>query len=139
WLTWSLRYPVGEHTVVLPLVGSEGDHPRDPEAERSLVASLDVLDAVPGLRTRVGTEQRLVPEARLEGIDTAAFVEAVLPVLTERDDVELSIEGQPLPYNETDEAPLIAVSAHDRVGPGGDPRDDWFDLGITVSVAGEDV
>ena len=61
----------------------------------------------------------------------------MLPVLRQREDVVVTTEGTPLAYAEVEEAPLISVSASDSSGdaaPG-----DWFDLGITVSVAGEEV
>ncbi|HET7399145.1 MAG TPA: DEAD/DEAH box helicase [Intrasporangium sp.] len=147
-LRWSFAYAVGEQTVTVPILGPAAaaaspapadSVARDLPAEAALLAGLEVLDAMPGLRVVVGHERRLVPELRLRGLDTATFVSDVLPALTERDDVDVTVEGTPLPYAETEEAPLITVSATDSTAAGQAGAEDWFDLGITVTIAGEDV
>jgi len=81
-LTWSFAYAVGDQTLTVPVRGSGQGPSRDRVAEAALLASLGVLDAVPGLRVGVGPERRLVPEQRLRGIDTATFVGEVLPALS---------------------------------------------------------
>ncbi|HEX2705658.1 MAG TPA: DEAD/DEAH box helicase, partial [Candidatus Lustribacter sp.] len=48
----------------------------------------------------------------------------------------VTMAGEPADYRFADDAPVIAVSAHEAAEPG---ANDWFDLGVTVSVAGEDV
>ena len=134
---WSFLYDVGGDGITVPILDHGDRHPRDRAAESALLGSLEALDVLPGLRVVVGTERRLVPEQRLGGLDTATFVGEVLPVLRQRDDIVVTIEGTPLAYAEVEEAPLISVSASD---PGGDAvPGDWFDLGITVSVEGEEV
>ncbi len=137
WLRWSFSYPGSGQAVMVP-VGARTDEtgPRDTDAESALLASLDVLDTVPGLRSQVRGERRLVPEVRLHGMETATFVAQVLPVLQQRDDVLLEVGGTPADYAEALEAPLIAVSATDP-GDAGGQGSDWFDLGVTVTIAGE--
>jgi superfamily II DNA or RNA helicase len=138
-LRWSFAYTVGDETLTVPIGESSGGPARDRAAEAALLGSLDVLDAVPGLRVDVGSERRLVPEQRLRGLDTATFAGEVLPVLRERDDIALTVEGAPLDYAEAEEAPLITVSASEPSGGQTADSGDWFDLGITVTIAGEDV
>ncbi|MDQ2796023.1 MAG: DEAD/DEAH box helicase [Actinomycetota bacterium] len=149
---WTFAYAVSGQIVHLSVVDhpdadraearAEGrgrqDEPaaRDRAAERALLDSLGLLDAVPGLRVPVGGHLRLVPDNRIRGLETAVFVAQVLPALQDREDVLVSVEGTPLDYVEADEAPLIAVSASDS---GDGVGTDWFDLGITVSVGGEEV
>ena len=58
------------------------------------------------------------------------------PVLEELPALELTVVGEPATYSEAVDAPLIQVSTSD---PGDGAPTDWFDLGISVTVAGEDV
>src|SRR5215213_53489 len=138
-LRWSFSYAVDDRVVAVPIAGPSDGPARDRAAEAALLAGLDVLDAVPGLRVEVGTERRLVPEQRLRGLETAAFVSDVLPVLLERDDVTVTVEGTPLQYVEAEAEPSITVSASDPSATGDAAPGDWFDLGITVTIEGEEV
>ncbi|USQ79098.1 DEAD/DEAH box helicase [Ornithinimicrobium faecis] len=155
-LRWTFRYAVGRQIHDLPLLrGQPGDDDsviRDPIAEEALLSSLDVLDGAPGLRVPLQGKTRLgvVLEPELQGWATVAFVSDVLPALQERDDIDITITGEPLLYEEADEAPLVAVSTQDLRQPSPqepgdgipdeDPgRQDWFGLGIKVSVAGQPV
>jgi len=159
-LRWEFAYPVDGRTVRVPVgspeSGAGGSGPgvgripdsspgngaghgpdvaRDRVVERALVAAArELVDITNG--------PRLFPQARLTGLDTATFVEQVLPRLRDRADIELAVNGTPLAYTEAPEPPVITLSATDAV-PDGDRPDpdgtDWFDLGIAVSVAGESV
>ena len=133
---WGFAYTSGDQSVRVPIGGNDTDVVRDAAAEAALLERLSVLDAVPGLREGVGMRRRLVPDVRLSGLGTAAFVEQVLPDLLARDDIEVQVEGTPAEYAETDEAPLIVVSATDSRDP---DHVDWFDLGVAVSIAGQEV
>ena len=75
------------------------------------------------------------PELRLHGFATVALA-GLLPVLDEVPELELSVVGEPAEYSEAVDAPLIQVSTSD---PSEGAATDWFDLGISVTVAGEDV
>lgn len=160
-LRWAFRYVVGTEALDVPLLRGPADDPldapvaRDPIAEEALLASLDVLDAAPGLRVPVPGRTRpgVVVEPVLRGWPTVAFVRDVLPTLVARDDVDLTVVGSPLDYAEADAAPVVTVSTTDIERPdpvgsgepgsgsgGADgPVEDWFDLGIAVSVDGQDV
>jgi superfamily II DNA or RNA helicase len=138
-LTWGFRYEVGDEATIVPLRAGGREPARDRKAEAALLADLDVLDRVPGLRVEVGSERCLVPEQRLHGLETAAFVMEVLPVLEQREDVVLSVEGTPLAYAEAQAAPLVTVSADDLDATEGVGAQDWFDLGITVTIDEEEV
>ena len=108
---------------------------RDDAAERALLARTGLLELLPELRTERAGTAWIRPECTLSGLRTASFVAAVLPRLETDDDVLLVVAGTPAAYVEAADAPLISVSAHDAEGCG----TDWFDLAVTVTVAGEQV
>ncbi|WP_299444720.1 DEAD/DEAH box helicase [uncultured Phycicoccus sp.] len=136
-LQWGFRY--GGHTGVHVVLGSDDPDPmRDRAAERRLVDALHEVPAVAGFEPLwqvLAQQPRLVPEVRLHGFATIGFSE-VLPVLQDLPDVDVTVVGDVADYSEVDEAPLIQVSATDTRGGA---ATDWFDLGISVTVAGEDV
>ncbi|WP_256842128.1 DEAD/DEAH box helicase [Ornithinimicrobium cryptoxanthini] len=154
-LTWTFRYAVGQQVHALPLLrGTEAQSQvvRDLVREEELLASLDVLDGAPGLRVSLAGRSRLgvVIDPVLRGWATVQLVRNVLPGLQERDDVDITLIGEPLTYTEADEAPLVEVSTQDldeddlpsgadgirEVSP---DTQDWFGLGIKVSVGGQPV
>ena len=139
-LHWSLTYEIEGVAVRLPLDPAEGDGGaevvRDAVAEQALLNGLAAdLPDLPGLWKLEDGRRRLAVTALLTGITTARFVGQVLPVLLERKDVTVHVTGTPAEYVETDDAPLIAVSASDPA----DGHPDWFDLSVEVSVAGQSV
>ena len=137
-LEWGLRYGSVDGGVLVPLDSDEPDPMRDRGAERGLVDSLLAVDEVAGFSPLwhvVARARRLIPQVRLHGFSTVALAE-LLPVLEEVPDLELTIVGEPAEYSEAVDAPLIQVSTSDA---GDGAPTDWFDLGISVSVAGEDV
>jgi superfamily II DNA or RNA helicase len=134
-LRWSFAYPVGDDVRHAPLRGPAGAGAvRDLAAERHLVRGLTLPDdRLPQLREQ--TAERLpVAEVELSGMDAVFFTEDVLPDLRTRDDVLVDVAGTPPEYRLSDSAPLVRVSATDSSGDA-----DWFDLGVTVSVDGEDI
>ena len=137
-LRWGFRYGEAAGGVLVPIDGETPDPMRDRAAERRLVEDLRAVQPVAGfapLWQVVARQTRLVPELRLHGLSTIAFTE-LLPVLEGLSEVEVTVEGEVADYSEAVEAPLIQVSATDAEGSG---ATDWFDLGISVSVAGEEV
>lgn len=140
-LTHSFRYLVNDRPVD---VRSDTQTPTAPGLpkrvvadEQELLRDLDYLDTVPGLISiRADRSRRLATSALLAGADTARYVELVLPRLLTDDRVLLTQPDDLPSYNHVTEAPLITVSATDPEERSGT---DWFDLGVTVSVAGEDV
>jgi superfamily II DNA or RNA helicase len=160
-LHWAFRYAVGAGAIDVPLLRASAVDPaaapvaRDAAAEEALLASLDVLDAAPGLRILIPGKTRpgVVVQPVLQGWPTVAFVRDVLPALIDRDDVDITVVGSPLDYVEADGPPMVAVSAHEIEEPdaldghelgigqanGGGLREDWFDLGILVTVEDQEV
>ena len=137
-LEWGLRYGSVDGGVLVPLDSDEPDPMRDRSAERALVEALLEVDAVAAFTPLwhvVARAKRLIPQVRLHGFSTVAFAD-LLPALEEVPDLEVTVAGEPAQYSEAVDAPLIQVSTSDT-GDGGST--DWFDLGISVTVAGEEV
>ena len=132
-LDWSVVYRAGDDIRRLPLAPEDaaGPHPgRDAAEEQRLVRELPV-DRLP-LLWQDGAERRLAPAVELQGMDTVVLVTEVLPRLIEAG-VLVEVTGAPLDYRRSEAAPVVQVSATD----GADT--DWFDLGVTVTVDGEDI
>ncbi|MGR6965335.1 DEAD/DEAH box helicase [Geodermatophilus sp. URMC 61] len=134
-LTWSVRYRTGEDVRRLPLAAGDGAAPdagRDVAAEEQLVRSLPLpSDRLPRL-WQDGPDRRLAPTAVLHGMDTVVLTTEVLPRLADAG-VLVEVTGEPADYRHTEADPVVHVSATDS----GDA--DWFDLGVTVTVDGEDI
>jgi hypothetical protein len=127
-LEWSFAYPVGGS--VITVTGADEPVARDRKAERAL---LDTLPDVPGLGTDPAGQRHLIPRTQLTGMATALFVRDDLPRVQALEGVVVEVVGEPSTYQETDAAPIISVGASDSTSV------DWFDLTISVSVAGQDV
>ena len=133
-LTWGFAYPVGDEVVRVPLDGAlDTGAVRDRDAEQALLEALDLPDRGPRLHADTGGRPALLPHVRLSGLDTVAFVQELLPDLLERDDLDVEVTGSPADYRYTEAAPLIQVSATESA------ERDWFDLGVTVTVDGEEI
>jgi hypothetical protein len=137
-LEWGFRYGAVDGGVLVPMSAEHPDPMRDRAAERALVDGLAGADEVAGfapLWQVVARQRRLVPEVRLHGFATVALA-GLLPELETHPGLELTVSGEPADYSEAVDAPLIQVSTSD---PAEGAPTDWFDLGISVTVAGEDV
>jgi superfamily II DNA or RNA helicase len=136
-LSWSFLYAFGNEQVEVPL-GEAGDAEvaRDPTAELALLDGLVGLPDVPSVWVggAAGTGPRPSPSARLTGLPTALLTTELLPALRSSD-VVVTVSGEPADYCFAAAPPLVEVSVRDDAH--GDP--DWFDLGVSVSVAGETV
>ncbi len=114
------------------------DPPRDLEAEQALLGSLVELAPMPALQHRAATgAMHPTPTATLTGLATATFAAEVLPRLQERKDVALTVSGEPAAYVEAETTPIVHLQTLEA--PDGGQQSDWFDLHVTVSVAGEHV
>ncbi|TFV54441.1 helicase SNF2 [Geodermatophilus sp. DF01-2] len=134
-LAWSMQYETGGERRRLPLHESaeQAESVRDRPAEHALLDGLTLPGRLlPPLWDDV-EQRQLAPTAQLRGMDAVVFTEEVLPVLRERDDVVVEETGTPPDFRQATSPPRIEVSATDT----GDT--DWFDLGVTVTVDGEDV
>jgi superfamily II DNA or RNA helicase len=135
-LTWWFAYRIGDQTT---LVAMGDPRPqlgvRDLPAERLLVRALELpTERLSQLWTELGAVRRLAPTVCLSGLDAVCFTTELLPTLIAGDQVDVEVEGEPTPYRHSETAPLIQVSATETKG-----ESDWFDLGITLTIDGEDV
>ena len=121
------------------LTRDSGPLPRHRAAEQSLLGSLDVLDRIPGARTRPSLPPagpwQLAERVTLTGMQAVRFVDEVLPDLEFEADIHVTFDGDLVTYEEAAEAPLIDV----RLSEASLGGTDWFDLGVTISVSGEQV
>ena len=123
--------------TVVPLdEAATADIARDLGAERAQLDGLAGLPDVPGVwaNAPAGVNARPSPSARLTGVATALLTTELLPALRACG-VDVAVAGEPADYRYAAAPPSIEVSVRD------DERGDrdWFDLGVSVSVAGEHV
>ena len=135
-LGWRFSYQVDDAVHRVPTVGpaSSPGALRDRVAERALLAEAARADT-----SCLGRPDAPVPaptdaDVILTGLATARFTSDVLPGLHEPAWLDLVVTGEPAPYRDVADAPLVRLSTTQPDG-----RNDWFDLGIEVSVAGEPV
>ena len=133
-LGWSVLYRTGDDVRRLPLARGTGvvpDTGRDAAAEDRLVRA---LPPPPERLTRLwrGHPHRPAPTAELQGIDAAVLTAEWLPRLAQAG-VHVEQVGEPPDYRRSEAAPVITVSATDTADG------DWFDLGVTVRVDGEEI
>jgi superfamily II DNA or RNA helicase len=136
-VSWEWAYQVGESRQRAPLdAAGPGDGYRDLAAERVLLAGLELpLDRY-GLAGRgVGPAPVLLPRTRLTGIDTMRFSTELLPLLADQPGVTVEVTGEPADYREAGDTLRITVSTDETA----DGSTDWFDLGVTITVAGRTV
>src|SRR4051794_2425944 len=132
-LTWSVRYRAGNDVRRFPLAVRGGV-----ESGRDLGAEDQVLRALPAPPDRlmrmwyVAPKAGPTPVAELSGVDAAVLVTEFLPRLADAG-VLVEVTGEAPEFRRSEATPVVAVSATD-----GDDAD-WFDLGVTVSVDGEDI
>ncbi|HEV3359535.1 MAG TPA: DEAD/DEAH box helicase [Pseudonocardiaceae bacterium] len=121
-LSWEWAYQVGGTRHRVPLDAADtGDGYRDTDAERSIIASLDV-------------PRPTAAHAVHQGVDTMRFTTETLPLLLDRADIDVDINGDPADYREVGDTLSIGVSTTEVPG-----ENDWFDLGVTITVEGHDV
>jgi superfamily II DNA or RNA helicase len=119
-LDWEWTYDVDEAVDL--------DAIRDPAAERAVLDRVrDLGLELPGLDGggRVG----------LRGLDTMRFATEALPLLAGVPGLAVAQTGERPRYREAGESLEIGVSTRETAGGG----NDWFDLGVRVSVEGREV
>lgn len=124
-------YSLAGSEPVVVTAADDGQLIRDRAAEAALVTRFAERLALPALWRHPGEP---AASASFVGLGVADLV-AVLADLADEPDVLLRVQGEPAPYAEAAEPPTIAVSA---TGAGAGVND-WFDLTVVVTVAGEDV
>ena len=126
-IDWEWAYQVGDSDMRAELHQAPGDTGyRDLEAEHAMLDSLR-LGGLPG-------DPALVPNSRLGGLDTMRFTTELLPLLTGQPGVAVEVTGEPADYREAGDSLRIGVSTGEVAGD-----NDWFDLGITITVEGREV
>jgi superfamily II DNA or RNA helicase len=131
-LAWEWAYQIGDSRLRAPLGPAEGSGYRDTDAERRLLADLEDQLGQYGLRQPDGDLP--ASRMRLTGTDTMRFSTEVLPLLGSQPGVEVEVGGEPADYREVGDSLRVGVSTSDIPGD-----TDWFDLGITISVEGQDI
>jgi superfamily II DNA or RNA helicase len=141
---WEWAYQVGDSDRRTPLESAEpaGGY-RDAEAELALLNQLDLpLDRF-GLRRggppapgrRAADQGPAAPAGgKLAGIDTMRFTTELLPLLSGQPGVRVEVRGEPADYREASDSLRIEVSTREVAGDA-----DWFDLGLVISVDGEEI
>jgi superfamily II DNA or RNA helicase len=126
---WHWAYEIGENRLTIrpDSAADSGAAYRDHDGEQALLAELDAALGQFGLRPSV-------PQVRLGGFDTVRLTTELLPLLASHPQVELEITGEPVDYREVGDSLVIGVSV-DQVAA----ENDWFDLGITISVEGRQI
>ena len=132
-LSWEWVYQVGDSPLRVSLDHAEDGGYRDLDAERRVMAELDVGLEAFGLRD-LEAEQPLAPRGRLSGIDTMRFSMEVLPLLDGQPGVAVERSGEQADYREVGDSLRIGVSTDGVAG-----ETDWFDLGVTIAVEGRQV
>ncbi|GAB2735113.1 DEAD/DEAH box helicase [Nocardioides pakistanensis] len=140
-LRWTWRYRVGEDDRVYRIddtLGLRGV--RRPDREDELLAALlGSLDDAQVYRL-CGSQRRdagLVPELVFHDVAAIGFAEDVLPGLEQHDLVELEELGTRPDYREAQGAPVIRFAAVEESEAGAEPRTDWLDLEVVISVDGQ--
>ncbi|WP_456697419.1 DEAD/DEAH box helicase [Aeromicrobium sp. P5_D10] len=129
---WGFAYEIDGETIHTPW-GPSRDTFRDSMAEFDLVTAFVPPTGVPTTTGDAGSVQ-VAPFARFEGYPAVVFSEDVVPQLTAAG-VEVIVTGERPSYRLADVAPVVHISLED----GKDPKSDWYDLAVTVTIEGEKV
>ena len=137
-LQWHWEYASAGNVTRQPLPDA-GTGYRDHAFEAQLLArAAGALDPFPAAWQEQfpdkssGHPGSTVP-AVLRNVAAARFTAEALPVLEQLEHVRVVTTGQVPDYSELTDSPLIGVSTK------GTDDGDWFDLGVTVTLSGEDV
>jgi superfamily II DNA or RNA helicase len=131
-LSWAWAYDVGDSTQRAAVdADAEVAGFRDPDAEQALLDSLSLE-----LLERLGVvgAAGLRPETELAGLDTMRFTTEALPLLADDPRISLDVIGEPADFREVSDSVTIGLSTQEARG-----ETDWFDLGITIAVDGQEL
>ncbi|HET7357251.1 MAG TPA: DEAD/DEAH box helicase [Nocardioidaceae bacterium] len=131
---WQWEYSLGEHTRRFPLDGADPDELRDRAAEQDIVQRVYTGDdLVPRLCGTMPGRRQPLPTVLLGGMDAVLFVDEALPRLLEHPDVVVHEHGERPDFRAAENEPVVELTTSDSTDP------DWFDLGVKVSVDGEQI
>jgi superfamily II DNA or RNA helicase len=132
-LRWAARYRRGDRTTDHHLDGPQSET-RDRAAEAAALAALELpTDLLPELADAEGAPHDLA----VSGPAAVTLLTEVVPRLRATEGVQVEVTGDQPTLHEATDAPHIALTvtdAHDH-----QDGHDWFDLGIEVSVGGEEI
>jgi len=131
-VVWGFAYDIDGETVRTSW-GPSGQPFRDHAAEHALVETFVPPDGLPATTSASGRVQ-LMPQARLDGYPAVVLSEDVVPALAAAG-VDVTVTGTRPDYRLASTAPVVHISLED----GKDPRSDWYDLAVTVTIEGEQV
>ncbi|QXU55724.1 DEAD/DEAH box helicase [Rhodococcus sp. LW-XY12] len=130
-LHWQFVYTVGDGEYTAELYERLGDTVRDRDAEDALLAEIWPVVAPFGLDNSV--DGRLLSHLTFAALDTARLVSELLPLLSDRDDVHVRVDGTPADYRDVGDSLRIGLSTEATADT------DWFDLNITIEIEGETI
>ena len=114
----------------VPVTAADGLF-QNPASDREPArVAAELLAADPAGTPLLNDDGTLRLAARVQGIAAAEFTARLMPELEKLERVHVEITGEKPDYREVVEAPVLAVSAMES------DSNDWFDLGVTVSVEG---
>lgn len=119
------------HRLSLNWAVDTGPGQQQPRLIEVLPANLLELDALP--ETWIEHHDELPPSVELRGADAAEFLAKVVPELASVPGIEVRKTGKMPEYREAQGAPKLTVT---RVPSA---TEDWFDLGVLVTVDGKTV
>ncbi|HET8994975.1 MAG TPA: SNF2-related protein [Rhodococcus sp. (in: high G+C Gram-positive bacteria)] len=127
-LHWQFVYTVGDGEYAVELYERLTDTVRDRDAEDALLTEIRPVVAPFGLDNTI--DRRLFSRVTITDLDTARLVSDLLPLLSDRDDVQVQVEGTPADYRDVGDSLRIGLSTKATADS------DWFDLNITLELDG---
>lgn len=131
-LTWQWHYHHPEQTFQVRR-GPVPDRNRSLEHEDGVLAALSSTVGATAMPLTLPNEIRRADTVDLDGLNTAVFVDKLLPTLTAIDHLEVHEVGERPDYREVTDAPLVAMSTEEA------EDSDWFDIRFNITIAGQQV
>lgn len=116
-----------------PAGANKADHTGEPASPLTEYVPEELLRAEYIPHTWIDDAATLPAPVELTGPDAAEFLVRAVPQLEALDGVEVRISGDPPAYREATAAPVLTVTTVPS------EKEDWFDLGVLVTVAGRTV
>jgi hypothetical protein len=131
-VAWGFAYDIDGETVRTTWAPGPETF-RDTAAEHELIEKFHPPAGLP-VTTDPSGRVSLVPKAQVDGYSAVVLSQQVVPALTAAG-VEVDVTGDRPDYRLANVAPVVQISIED----GKDPRSDWYDLAVTVTIEGEKV
>ncbi|PCC54634.1 hypothetical protein CIK59_03760 [Brevibacterium aurantiacum] len=131
-LTWEWHYHHPTHTFPIRR-GLAPDRDRSIEHEDTVLANLSSTVAAIPVPLTLPSALGHAGTVNLDGLQTAVFVDKLLPTLSDIDHLEVNEVGDRPDYREVTEAPLVSMSTDEA------EDSDWFDIRFHIMIAGQKV